>query len=57
MSVRGADMARAWLMTAVVVALASCAQSPAYEADAYELGKFYEYDIIILDLMLTDMHG
>ncbi len=25
--------------------------------DAYELGKFYEYDIIILDLMLPDMHG
>lgn len=39
MIVRGADMARAWLMTAVVVALASCAQSPAYDADAYELGN------------------
>ncbi|MDD3020064.1 MAG: response regulator transcription factor [Alphaproteobacteria bacterium] len=25
--------------------------------DAYELGKFYEYDIIVLDLMLPDMHG
>ena len=25
--------------------------------DAYELGKFYDYDIIILDLMLPDMHG
>jgi two-component system cell cycle response regulator CtrA len=25
--------------------------------DAYELGKFYDYDIVILDLMLPDMHG
>ena len=25
--------------------------------DAYELGKFYEYDIIILDLMLPDLDG
>jgi two-component system cell cycle response regulator CtrA len=25
--------------------------------DAYELGKFYDYDIVVLDLMLPDMHG
>ena len=25
--------------------------------DAYELGKFYDYDIVLLDLMLPDMHG